>query len=410
MGQDANIERSIAEGAYARRQLFELVQNAADAMRDGSGRCEVILTSDCLYVANSGEPFTVNGVVALMGTHDSVKRDDQIGRFGLGFKSLLAVTDSPRVFSRSGSFAFDKVESERELAAIVPGLPHYPIMRLARAVDPTDASRDDSVLTDLMKWATTVIVAPVRRSRDVLAESLKKFPAELLLFSQHVERLGLEDRGPSGTARSITLAKDDGGALVLDDASRRSVWVVRSDRHHPSKAAFEDGGYAAARESVDVTWAAPLEGAPKGVGTFWAYFPTASGTTLSGIVNAPWKLADDRESLLPGPFNDEILTTVLPKLVGDALAGLHRADRPTAVLDVLPARGKEARNHADDVLNEPVMRAVSERQCIPTLGGGLRHPTRVRLHPEGLTADELTLVGHGMPRPRQLDEPRGCER
>ena len=59
MGQDANIERSIAEGAYARRQLFELVQNAADAMRDGAGRCEVVLTSDCLYVANSGEPFTV---------------------------------------------------------------------------------------------------------------------------------------------------------------------------------------------------------------------------------------------------------------------------------------------------------------------------------------------------------------
>lgn len=86
MGQDANIERSISEGAYAKRQLFELIQNAADAMREGAGRCEVVLTSDSLYVANSGEPFTVDGVVALMGTHDSVKRDDQIGRFGLGFK------------------------------------------------------------------------------------------------------------------------------------------------------------------------------------------------------------------------------------------------------------------------------------------------------------------------------------
>ena len=95
---------------------------------------------------------------------------------------------------------------------------------------------------------------------------------------------------------------------MLDDASRRSVWVVRSQRHQPSKEALQDGGYAAARESVEVTWAAPLQGAPKGVGTFWAYFPTASGTTLSGIVNAPWKLADDRESLLAGPFNDEILT------------------------------------------------------------------------------------------------------
>src|SRR6478609_5182419 len=110
IGQDANIERSIAEGAYAQRQVFELVQNAADAMKGASaaGRCEVVLARNTLYVANSGEPFTVDGVIALMGTHDSVKRDDKIGRFGLGFKSLLAVSDSPRVYSRAGSFVFDR--------------------------------------------------------------------------------------------------------------------------------------------------------------------------------------------------------------------------------------------------------------------------------------------------------------
>jgi superfamily II DNA or RNA helicase len=398
IGQDANIERSISEGAYAKRQLFELVQNAADAMGLGSGRCEVVLTADTLYVANSGEPFTIDGVIALMGTHDSIKRDEQIGRFGLGFKSLLAVTDSPRVFSHSGSFVFDRRESERVLRGLVPGLAHYPVMRWARAVDPSDASRSDTILVKLMKWATTVVVAPLKGNRDVLAKSLRTFPAEFVLFSQHVEQLGLEDR-ESGAARSITLSHDESGALVLNDANRRSVWMVRSCRHHPSRAAMEDGGYAAARESVEISWAAPIEGAPKGVGTFWAYFPTASETTLSGIVNAPWKLADDRESLLPGAFNDELLTGVLPNLVGDALASVHRPGRPTAVLDVLPARGKEARNHADDVLNEPVMRAVSERQCIPTLGDTLRHPTRVRLHPEGLTPQELELWASACPDP-----------
>lgn len=398
--QDANIERSTAEGAYAKRQLFELVQNAADAMRRGSGigRCEVVLTTDTLYVANSGEPFTVDGVIALMGAHLSVKRDEQIGRFGLGFKSILAVSDSPRIISRSGSFAFDRGESVRELSRIVPGLSHYPVMRWARAVDPTDASRGDTVLSQLTKWATTVVVAPITAKRDVLAHSLSTFPAEFLLFSPHVERLGLENRD-SGQGRAISLSSDDAGAYVLDDANRKSVWVVRSQLHHPSKGALADGGYAAARESVEVSWAAPVEGAPKGVGTFWAYFPTTSGTTLSGIVNAPWKLADDRESLLAGAFNDELLTRVLPPLVGEALASIHRPDRPTVVLDVLPARGKEARNHADDVLNEPVMRAVSDRQCIPTLGGGLRHPTRVRIHPEGLEAEELELWAEACPDP-----------
>ena len=65
----------------------------------------------------------------------------------------------------------------------------------------------------------------------------------------------------------------------------------------------------------------------------------------------------------------ELLTRVLPNLVGDALATIYRPDKPTGVLDVLPARGKEARNKADDLLNEPVMEVVSRRQCIPTLGG-----------------------------------------
>lgn len=400
IGQDANIERSIAEGAYATRQLFELVQNAADALRGESsaGRCEVLLTRDTLYVANTGEPFSIDGVIALMGTHDSVKKDDKIGRFGLGFKSLLAVTDSPQVLSRAGSFAFDRTSSEQVLRELVPGLEHYPVMRLASAVDPTDASRNDPIRASFMKWATTVIVAPLKRNREILARSLVDFPAEFLLFSQHVAQLGLEDR-ESGLARAVTLMRDESGAMVLNDANRRSVWVVRSQRHHPSKEALDDGGYAAARESVEVSWAAPLAGAPKGVGRFWAYFPTTSMTTLSGIVNAPWKLADDRESLLPGKFNQELLTNVLPSIVADALPAIYRPDKPTGVLDVLPARGKEARNKADDLLNDPVMRAVSQRQCIPTLGGALRHPTRVKLHPDEVSAQELEIWAFVCPDP-----------
>lgn len=396
--QDANIERSIAEGAYAKRQLFELLQNAADATRAGNGRCEVVLTERTLYVANSGEPVSVHGVETLMATHRSAKRDEQIGRFGLGFKSVLAVSDSPRIFSKSGSFGFDRKDSEDILRALVPGASHYPVTRLATALDPSDWSRGDPVLGGLMKWATTVVVLPLKGHREVLARSMEMFPAEFLLFSQHVERLDVDDR-VSGRARSITLARHDSGALLLNDASKRSLWVVRSEIHTPSKAALADGGYQAARERVDTTWAAPVEGAPKGVGTFWAYFPTTSGTTLSGIVNAPWKLADDRESLLAGPFNDELLTRVLPRLVADTIASVHRPGRPTAVLDVLPARGKESRNHADDIINEPVMKAVSERQCIPTLGGGLRHPTRVRLHPEKLEVAELELWASACPDP-----------
>lgn len=388
--QDANIERSIVEGAYAKRQLFELLQNAADASRGTNGRCEVVLTDATLYVANNGDPVSTAGVRALMATHDSVKRDEQIGRFGLGFKSLLAVSDAPKVLSRSGSFSFDKALAAEVFGAEVAGLTHYPIMRWAQPIDPFDLSRGDVTLEGMMKWAATVIVVPVARDHDILASSVREFPAEFLLFSQHVKRLELTDQ-VAGTKRTVTLESGEGAALRLVENKRTSTWVLSQEVHTPSAEALADGGYSAARERIELSWAAPLDGAPKGIGRFWAYFPTLSTTTLSGIVNAPWKLADDRESLLEGTFNTEILTEVLPRLVAKALPRIHEAGKPAAVLDALPARGREARNFADGALNEPIMRAASNVQCIPTLAGGLRHPTRVHLHPDGLEDAELAI-------------------
>ncbi|WEV78613.1 DEAD/DEAH box helicase family protein [Janibacter cremeus] len=386
--EDANTERSIHEGAYAKRQLFELLQNAADAMRGTDGRCEVVLAGRTLYVANSGEPLTKDGVETLMAAHLSAKRDEQIGRFGLGFKSVLAVTDSPRIYSRSGSLGFDRKWSRARLAELIPGQSHYPVSRLAQPLDPFAARRDDPVLDSLMKWATTVIALPQLIQPDLIASSMKVFPKEFLLFSQHVTQLDIEDR-VNEELRSISLTRDADGLISLRESGKTSKWIVVSHTHSPSPEALRDGGYQAARSTVDVSWAAPVEGAQRGVGTFWAFFPTDELTTLSGITNAPWKLADDRASLLPGRFNDELLVEVLPKLVTKALPELAKAGQASMVIDLLPARGKESRGHADDVINQPVFDAVARVQCVPTADNKLRHPTRVKLHPDEASPEEL---------------------
>src|SRR4051812_26442418 len=84
---DTNIEISTSQGGYGRKQIYELIQNGADAMRRAPGRIEVILVNRCLYVANQGAPVSEDGVLTLMSSHVSHKRADEIGRFGLGFKS-----------------------------------------------------------------------------------------------------------------------------------------------------------------------------------------------------------------------------------------------------------------------------------------------------------------------------------
>lgn len=94
--EHAGIEDTVEAGGYGYRQILELVQNGADAIveaiDDGykcEARIEVVLDEHHLYVANTGAPLSEEGLVALLQSHSSPKRGNQIGRFGLGFKSLL---------------------------------------------------------------------------------------------------------------------------------------------------------------------------------------------------------------------------------------------------------------------------------------------------------------------------------
>ena len=134
--QDANNERRISEGGYATRQLEELLQNAVDAARKGGDRVEVLLTKDTLYVANDGEPFDERGLRAVMASDISSKDDDKIGKFGIGFKSVLAVSTSPRVFSRTVSFGFDKAWATETLKDEGYEFAQYPTMRLGEIAGP----------------------------------------------------------------------------------------------------------------------------------------------------------------------------------------------------------------------------------------------------------------------------------
>ena len=159
--EDANIERVAIEGGYARRQLYELVQNGADELLDARGRIAVIRTADALYCANQGKPVSERGVGALLASNLSPKAGFEIGRFGLGFKSVLGVTTMPAIFSQTGSFHFDRSHNEQRIRRVVSDAERVAVLRLARPLDPRAEAEDDPVLAELMQWAVTVVRCPL---------------------------------------------------------------------------------------------------------------------------------------------------------------------------------------------------------------------------------------------------------
>ncbi len=384
------IEREIAEGGYGRRQIFELVQNGADALLESGlegGRIAVVLSDEYLYCANEGKPIDTDGVLAILGAHRSAKRGNQIGRFGVGFKSVLAVTDAPQFFSRSGSFRFDPDRSG-DLIRSITDAERVASLRLAFPLSAGDEAEQDKTLADLMTWAATVVRLPLNRpGNEYLGADVTSFPARFMLFSGHVGELTLEDVTHGSSRRITTEAENE--TVILTENDRRERWKVVSAEYQVSENARATAGELADRESLPLTWAVPLDTATKR-GAFWAFFPTQYWTTVRGIINAPWKTNADRQNLLQSEFNSELITQA-SQLIVNHLGGLSAETDPARHFDYLPGRGREAPQWADVEITEKVYDTCQYADIVPDLDGILRYRERVRLHPAGLP-DEATAI------------------
>lgn len=387
--RDANIEQSVSQSGYGRKQLNELIQNAADALRGVGGKIAVVLTSTSLYCANEGAPLSKNGCRTLLLSHTSLKRDDEIGRFGLGFKSVLQVTRQPEIFSRSGSVSWSSAHSKQLLESIHPGLENYPQLTIAKPIDPVAAANEDKILAELMSWASTVVRLPLLENVHWLQQEIQEFPHHFLLFSPHVDELCLDDR-VSGKSVSWTSVQHD-SHVELSDGTTKEDWLLLQYKHRVSPAAAADAGSIFAREQVDVAWAVPIGPlSRRDLGTIWNYFPTEHRLSLRGIVNAAFKMNDDRVNMLESLYNREILEKAVPTMVAGALAKLSTVNDPAAHFDVLPSREKENRGWPDKTLNRPVMQAVVSVPFLPDMQGELQPIASMNVQPD--LSDHPNLV------------------
>ncbi|MEF3117518.1 DEAD/DEAH box helicase [Streptomyces chrestomyceticus] len=346
----------------------------------------------------------------------SKKRGGQIGRFGVGVKSVLVVTDAPEFFSSTGSFGFNRAWSYEQIRA-VPGVtarygPAFdaPVLRMARPLDPQAERASDHVLNELLNWATTVVRLPLlpkaddRLGRDMHGgrakdhgEPREEFPVGFQLFSPHVAKVVLEDRRPRPIARRTLTAHQTGDLhTVVEERTGKSVaterWRVFTTTHEPGPTARADAGELHGRLSLDLAWGVPaLERDPesglyvsprsRGRGKFWSFFPTKYEMSLSGILNGAWKTNEDRQNLLDSsPFNQEMIR-VSAKLVVDSLPALAPEEDPAAHLPLLPGRVKEAISWADEFLTREIWARIADRPSLPDQDGVLRIPTTLRIHP-----------------------------
>jgi len=291
--EDANAEEDHALGSYRDRLVVELAQNAADAaeLAGVPGRLLLALREldgrAVLVAANTGAPLSPDGVLALATLRASAKRGTgTVGRFGVGFSAVLAVTDEPAVISRAGGVRFSAADSRALVAASAghaPGLAdevarrdgHVPVLRLpfpAQGVPPV--GYDTAVLLPLRDAAAEEVVA--RLLTEVGDPLLLALPA---LAEVVVEVPGRPER------------------RVADVGSR---WHVHRRHGRLDPAVLVDRPTEERRRTAwTITWALPRDdiGAP-------AASASAAAGVLPGVVFAP-TLTDEPlpwPALLIAPF------------------------------------------------------------------------------------------------------------
>ncbi len=451
IGIDFDIVELIFQGDYRTRQIFELIQNAADAISEDEsttklgGRVKLVLTRGGLYCANEGAPFTCEGVTALAYPVATAKFAQQIGRYGQGFKSVLAVTSEPWVFSHSGSFRYSfelakefllKSPSDIEVASGMTliteneltssGKPKLSILSIPVPVDPMVSFENNPILKDLSSWAKTIVYLPFTDTPsftdtpffknddrfDELKKSLDTFPPEFLVFTRHVKSLEFEVHDDLVTNYTISCSSSDvvqGMKNKNLKATRVQIngvgseprdWLLIENIVTPPERLALTGPQKNRRRDdkgmqlpLPISWAVPLSPGALSRGKFWFFLPTHDETTLRGIVNAPWDTNNERTTVLANSKYNEWLVQKFGELIVESVP-LLIDQFPNDIghyLDFFPARGQEETSKPAEWLVEEVKKNVLINDSIPDLDRVLRKPSELSRPPDVVSAQVLEM-------------------
>ncbi|MFB7086806.1 sacsin N-terminal ATP-binding-like domain-containing protein [Streptomyces sp. NPDC056296] len=417
--EDANAEEDLVLGGYRDRLVVELAQNAADAAARAGvpGRLRLTLRDGVLVAANTGAPLDAAGVESLSTLRASAKRDagdSAVGRFGVGFAAVLAVTDEPAVVGRHGGVRWSLVEA-RGLAADTalhsPGLGdeirrrdgHVPLLRLPFPAEGTAPDPYD-----------TAVILPLRDTAAAdLAERLLHAVDDALLLALP----GLEEVVVEVADEVRTLGRRTEGVLTVVDDSREGVTRWRTVAAHgpltPDLLA-DRPVEERLRPHWSVTWAVPVDadGGPERPRTSpFVHAPTPSDEPLGvpALLIASFPLDSTRRHAAPGP-----LTDFLTERAADAYAGLLADWRPvvTGLIDLVP--GPLGKGELDGALRAAILERLPRTSFLPPAAGPREDDPDL---PESLRPRDAEVVeGAGTDTVRVLAEvlptllPAGLER
>ncbi len=368
-----DIGRLISERLYSDKShfVYELLQNAEDALErrfrldPGNGfPCAVRfrLFHDKLEFRHFGAPFDQDDVRGVSDVLKGTKKQDisQIGKFGIGFKSVYAFTASPEIHS---------------------GDEHFVIKRYIRP-EKREPPSSLSIAPD-----ETIFVFPfdheelhAHRAFDLISSKLRVLGPRVLLFLRRIDEIEwiVETEGEKGQ-----YLKESSTVDGCNLARRVAVIGQKNGQEKEENWLIFERPVPIPNESCEVRvevglWREPNSyGKPEGIvridqSPLVVYFPTEKDTRLGFLLQGPYRTTPARDNIPEDDSWNKKLIAETAELVVDALRQLKQMGLlSVSLLAALPIRmGDFPERSMFYPIFSRVQKALASEELLPTNDGG----------------------------------------
>ncbi len=269
---------AILSGLYkdASHFIFEIIQNAEDA---GADDIEFYLSESGLEIIHNGREFTIEDINSVTSIGNSTKKEDlnAIGKFGVGFKSVYAVTSMPVI--QSGVFDIT--------------INNFVLPQINLCKKPFKKTR--IILEFKHKLRSAAEIYEKTRAR------LDAFEIETLLFLNNIKRIKIDYEGDYKIYEK---------SIKSYNKSKKNYFIIKlsggvSNSYLLTARPFEING-----RTLETKIALKLKYDEKGLpvispldkpSKLTVFFPTNEDTYLRCLIHAPFKTTPSRDNV---PFGD----------------------------------------------------------------------------------------------------------
>ena len=322
--------------------VYELLQNADN---HGAKTAHFRLEKNSVIFDHDGtDEFDMDSVKAITGISNSTKKG--IANFGLGFKSVFAISDRPEVYSRKFNFAIEKIS-----------IPYQ--------IPPVDLGR-----------YTTKFILPFSAKKYTIAEihsmvrkCLDSINLSAIMFLRNLQtiKIDIDDK-----QRDISFVKEPNGpccTVCTDNANDAKFLVFRDDSGCSIAYEIDDDG--------DIV-------SPEGYPYVSVFLPTRTQSEVNFVVDAQFHTPPDREKInyddrdpKRGLDNRTTLNN-LKQLFKKSILSLKKMGYLTPQnIQMLPIEQSENDNPLNHALHDGLVEVMKSHACIPTTDKKFSTPDKV---------------------------------